>query len=137
MYNQNVEKPRQSWNVFYYEDAKGRCQVHDFIEKRQERERGKILALLEKLEERGPHLPRPYADFLEQGIHELRVKLRGDQTRFLYFFCYRDFIIITHVFTKNTSRVPSKEIRKAVKLRDDFLGRIRETDLRRRANEDT
>ena len=136
MYLYHMNQGKQSWHVIYYEDQRGKCPAHQFIESRVDREKAKILSLLAALEEGGPQLPRPYADFLEDGIHELRVKLRGDQMRFLYFFCYRDFIIVTHVFTKNTKRVPPKEIRKAMKLRDDFLVRNRETELRRRVHED-
>ncbi len=33
--------------------------------------------LSQLLEEKGPPLPRPYADLLTDGIHELRVKLSG------------------------------------------------------------
>lgn len=48
------------------------------------------------LEENGPILPRPYADLLRNEIHELRVKLSGSQVRILYFFCFEDFIVLTH-----------------------------------------
>jgi hypothetical protein len=39
----------------------------------------------------GPTLPRPYADLLKDGIHELRIRLSGDHIRMLYFFCFRKF----------------------------------------------
>jgi len=65
------------------------------------------------------------------GIHELRVKLSGDEIRILYFFCYQDFIVLTHAFQKTTDKVPDAEIRKAKKYRQDFLQRMTEDDLRR------
>jgi len=80
--------------------------------------------------ERGPDLPRPYADLLTDGIHELRLKLSGDQVRILYFFCYKEYIILTHVFTKQTDVVPPSEIKRAQKCRDDFLSRFDEKKIR-------
>jgi phage-related protein len=89
------------------------------------------LAWLEKLEELGPNLPRPYADILTDGIHELRIKLSGNQIRILYFFCFKNFIILTNQFIKNTDKVPKNEIKKAKLRRDDFLKRYNEKDLKR------
>jgi len=79
---------------------------------------------------RGPNLPRPYADLLKDGIHELRVKLSGNQVRISYFFCWRDFIVLTNVLMKTTDKVPESEINNAKKCRDDFLKRIDEEMLR-------
>ncbi|MGO9372510.1 MAG: type II toxin-antitoxin system RelE/ParE family toxin [Syntrophobacteraceae bacterium] len=67
---------------------------------------------------------------LEDGVHELRVKLSGNQIRVLYFFCYRDFIVLTNVYRKNTAKVPESEIRKAKRCRADFLARFDEEKLR-------
>ena len=49
----------------------------------------------------------------------------------LYFFCYRVFIVLTHAFTKTTPKVPEAEIKKAEKLREDFLQRYDEDTLRK------
>ncbi|WP_308447606.1 type II toxin-antitoxin system RelE/ParE family toxin [Leptospira inadai] len=88
------------------------------------------MGLINLLEERGPNLPRPYADFLTEGIHELRLKLSGDQVRFLYFFIFRHYIILTHAFIKNVQRVPVSEIKRAIKCREDFLSRYTEEKLK-------
>jgi hypothetical protein len=125
------------WNVLYYETKSGQSEVFEFINKRKDTEKAKILAFLAVLEERGPQLPRPYADILEDGIHELRIRLRGDQIRVLYFFCYRNFIVLTNFFAKNTPRVPVSEIEKAKKCRMDFFQRYNENSLRRITNENT
>lgn len=93
------------------------------------RDQAKILALISYLQDQGPTLPRPYADLLEDGIHELRVRLSGDQFRVLYFFYYRRFIVLTHAFVKVTTKVPKAEIQKAKKYRSDFLSRFEEFDL--------
>jgi len=117
------------WRVFYYETPEGKCPVREYIDSRKGRDQAKILALISYLQDQGPTLPRPYADLLEDGIHELRIRLSGDQLRVLYFFCYRRFIVLTHAFAKVMAKVPKVEIQKAKKYRSDFLSRFEEFDL--------
>jgi len=112
------------------ETADGICPVQEFIDTRKDRDQAKIFSWLGLLEEHGPNLPRPYADMLSEGIHELRVKLTGDQVRILYFFCYKEFIILSHAFIKRTNAVPQAEIKRAQKCRADFLKRFGEKKIR-------
>jgi phage-related protein len=118
------------WTILYYESANEECPVEEFINSKSAGNRIKIFNWMEQLERHGPNLPRPYADFLEDGIHELRIKLSGEQVRIIYFFCYHDFIILTHVFIKKTDQVPEAQIEKARKFRDDFISRYPEKKLR-------
>jgi len=118
------------WHVLYYETASGSSPVQEFIDTRKDRDQAKIFSWLNVLEEQGPNLPRPYADLLIDGIHELRIKLRGDQVRVLYYFCYKEFIILSHAFIKNINVVPKSEIKMAQKYRDDFLARFDEKKIR-------
>lgn len=124
-----------NWTVIYYEAENGKCHIENFISSRSKNNKAKILSLLSILEEKGPTLPRPYADLLRDGIHELRIKLSGDQIRVLYFFCYQEFIILTHAFQKKSSKVPKSEIEKAIKLKDDFLSRVTKSQLKEEKNE--
>ncbi|TGK10259.1 type II toxin-antitoxin system RelE/ParE family toxin [Leptospira fletcheri] len=126
----------QKWTVVYYEDEKGNCPTLEFIEDRSLNNQAKIMALINLLEVQGPNLPRPYADFLTDGIHELRIKLSGDQSRFLYFFTFKNYIIITHAFIKNIQKVPVSEIKKARKYREDFLKRFTEEKLKRKLDDE-
>jgi len=118
------------WNVTYYVEADGTKPVEVYIRNLSITERAKTLAFINNLEEKGPDLHRPYADLLEDGIHELRIKLTGTQVRILYFFCYKDIMILTNVFDKHTDKVPKSEIKLAKKSRDDFLKRYTEQDIR-------
>ncbi len=123
------------WKAIYYETKNGDSEVHNFIINQKVADKSKMLAWVSTLEEQGPTLPRPYADILKNGIHELRVKLSGKQTRILYFFCYKDYIVLTNTFIKNTNKVPEKEIKKAEKIREDFLNRYDEKKLKEEINE--
>jgi len=126
---------QRQWTLLFYETRNGNCPVEEFIDSLKEREQAKIMAWLLALKNEGINLHRPFADILEDGIHELRIKITGDQVRVLYFFCYRDFIVATHAFIKKTSKVPKKEIKKAKKFREDFLKRFDNKEIRRLKNE--
>jgi hypothetical protein len=117
------------WTVDYYKAKNGDCPIEEFVNSSTESNQTKILGWFGKLEEEGPNLPRPYSDLLRDGIHELRIRLSGNQTRVLYFFCYQKHIILTHDFNKNTQKVPEAEIEKALSIRKEFLGRIKKEDL--------
>ncbi len=125
----------KAWTVIYYESSEGNCPVIEFIDSLSKRNQAKIFSFLSLLEKKGPILPRPYADLLENGIHELRIKLSGIQVRVLYFFCYQEYIVLTHPFTKTTDKVPTAEITKANAFRMDFLKRFNEKNLREVKNE--
>lgn len=121
---------KNRWHILYYETEDGRCPVRDFIDACKERGQAKIFSWFSLLEKEGPNLPRPYADFLSEGIHELRIKLGRGQVRLFYFFCYRDIIIFTHSFVKRVKRIPQSEIDRATSYREDFLSRFDEKKLR-------
>jgi phage-related protein len=118
------------WKVYYYEDNNGAIPVKEYIDSLVIRDRAKSLAFIGLLETHGPQLPRPYADLLEDGIHELRMKLTGTQVRILYFFCYQNNIILTNSFEKHTDAVPKSEMKIAKGRRTDFLSRFSESDIR-------
>jgi phage-related protein len=118
------------WHVTFYIKQDGTKPVEEYIRKLSINERAKTATLIEELEEKGPELHRPYADLLEDGIHELRIKRTGDQVRILYFFCYKNIIVLTNVFEKHTDEVPKLEIKTAKKNRDDFLARYTEQEIR-------
>ncbi|MBI5239610.1 MAG: type II toxin-antitoxin system RelE/ParE family toxin [Elusimicrobia bacterium] len=82
----------------------------------------KAQKFLHLLEERGPSLPRPYADALRGKIRELVVDIQHHGYRFLYFFSGRT-IVMTHGFLKKTQQTPVEEISRAEKYMDDWLRR--------------
>ena len=118
------------WVVVYYSEQDGSIPVKTYMDRLSLNERAKTLSFIGLLEEKGPNLHRPYADLLEDGIHELRIKLKGTQVRILYFFCYQNFIVLTNVFDKHTNKVPIEYIKLAKENRTDFLDRFSEKDIR-------
>ena len=53
------------WAVEFYEDEAGGRPVEKFLEQLPKERLGKVLQVLQMLEERGPHLPFPYSSQVE------------------------------------------------------------------------
>ncbi|MEW6350034.1 MAG: type II toxin-antitoxin system RelE/ParE family toxin [Thermodesulfobacteriota bacterium] len=74
---------------------------------------------LGRLETFGYELQRPDADYLRDGVYELRVGLQGVHYRILYFFDGSEVIVVSHGTVKER-KVPPREIDKAVERKRKF-----------------
>ncbi len=123
----------KKWSVLFCDPYYTPCPAFEFLESCKPAHQIKVIHFLELLEETGPTLPRPYADLLRDGIHELRIKLAGDQVRFLYFFYLEKFIILYRAMKKRSSAVPEKFIRDALRYRQSLINRLHGDVLERHA----
>lgn len=119
----------KQYEVIFYLDKRGRCLTDEFLDGLQVRVRAKVEKWIEKLEEEGPNLPRPFADIVKGKIRELRIVFGSNYYRFLYFFLGK-IIVITHGFLKKTDKIPEREIERAERIRHDFLGRYRGGEIK-------
>ena len=75
---------------------------------------------LERLRDHGHELRRPDADYLRDGIYELRIGRKGMNYRILYFFHGREAVVVSHGLIKERE-VPPKEIDRAVRRMNEFI----------------
>src|ERR1700722_11961524 len=75
---------------------------------------------IEMLAQFGHELRRPAADFLRDGIYELRAKQGHVQYRILYFFHGRNVAILAHSLTKEDA-VPDVDIERALARKRLFV----------------
>ncbi len=80
----------------------------------------KGLSRLERLAQLGHELRRPEADYLEEGIYELRWRFQSVNYRLLYFFHGRAAIVLSHGFTKE-DRIPPREIDRALRHKVKYM----------------
>jgi hypothetical protein len=69
----------------------------------------KCRALIAELRERGCEMRRPYADYLRDGIYELRVHFGHVNYRMLYFFVnepYPSAVVVSHGLVKESKVLP-------------------------------
>jgi phage-related protein len=83
---------------------------------------------LERLGEIGHELRRPEADYLRDGVYELRASLQGIHYRILYFFHGAVAAVVSHGFVKERV-VPAREIDRAIERKRRF-----ETDPERHSH---
>jgi hypothetical protein len=79
----------------------------------------KCLSQVSLLRSRGHELRRPIADFLRDGIYELRPMYQGVNYRILYFFSGKNIVVISHGITKE-SGVPVVEIERAIEHKRQY-----------------
>ena len=106
--------------VFFKEDD-GSVPILEWLDSLQEKALDKCTVKIERLAELGHELRRPEADFLRNGIYELRVSKQHVNYRMLYFFHGRTAAVVSHGLVKEAA-VPSKEIEKAIERKRKFEG---------------
>jgi phage-related protein len=93
-------------NIYYFVDEKGNNPVKDFIKALPVPERAKVFAYIFELKKQGNNLHRPMADYLGQGIYELRPKAN----RIFYFFFLKDNAVLLHAIKKKTDKIPEQDL---------------------------
>ena len=104
--------------VFYKEDD-GSVPILEWLDSLQQKALDKCAVRIERLMELGHELRRPEADFLRDGIYELRVGLQHVNYRMLYFFHGRTAAVVSHGLVKE-AEVPNQEIEKALERKRKF-----------------
>ena len=98
--------------VVFFRDEAGRILFYDWMRGLPRNVQDKLYIKVERLAECGFDLRRPEADYLRNGIHELRCRHGRVNYRILYF--YRGKVaVISHGCTKE-GEVPDREIDHAI-----------------------
>jgi phage-related protein len=109
--------------IIFFQDDRGRVPVLEWLNDLLKRDRkgyANCVARIEQLAENGFELRRPAADFLRDGIYELRAKHIRVQYRVLYFFSGQNIVVLAHAIVKEDSEVPDKDIDLALTYKDLF-----------------
>ncbi len=108
--------------IAFFQETDGEAPVVNWLrELRRTNERAwaNCRARIELLGQFGHELRRPAADYLPDGIYELRAKQGHVQYRLLYFFHGRQVAILAHSLTKE-DKVPDVDIERAIKRKELF-----------------
>ena len=105
--------------VVLYQEEDGSCPFLDWFSELPAKVQDKSYLRLERLREMGHELRRPEADFLRDGIYELRVSFQEVHHRILYFYHGTVAAVVSHGLVKERM-VPPKEIDRAVERKKRF-----------------
>jgi phage-related protein len=114
-------------HVAFYQEADGQSPVVDWLRElmqTNEKAWSHCRARIELLAQLGHELRRPAADYLRDGIYELRAKQGHVQYRILYFFHDRQVAILTHSLRKE-EKIPDVDIERAIKRKRLFASNPR------------
>lgn len=105
--------------IVFYQERNGVVPVLDWLDSLGDKAQAKSLIRIERLRELGHQLRRPEADYLRDGIYELRISLEGIHHRILYFFSGHAAAVLSHGLVKERA-VPPKEIDLAIRRKRLF-----------------
>lgn len=106
--------------VIFFQETDGTIPVLEWLDVLPGPAVVKCRVKLERLKELGHELRRPEADYLRDGIYELRIRLQRINYRFLYFFHGNTAAVVSHGITKERA-VPPKEIDRAIERMRAFV----------------
>ena len=114
--------PMPTTRVIFFQEKEGDAPVVEWLRNLNETNAkafDKCRAALARLTSLGHELRRPEADFLRDGIYELRVRSGSVNYRLLYFFHGRSISVVAHGLTKEDA-VPVTDINRAIARKTAF-----------------
>jgi phage-related protein len=108
--------------VVLFREASGIVPILGWLDGLTVKARAYYQVSTDRLREFGHELRRPEADYLTEGIYELRFRCEGLNYRILYFFHGRDAVVLSHGFVKQQARVPTRELALARRRKLDYFG---------------
>lgn len=109
--------------IVFFQDEDGKVPVVSWLNTLRQQDRkgyANCIARIQQLAESGYELRRPAADFLRNGVYELRAKHVRVQYRILYFFHGQNVVVLAHSIVKEEDRVPDIDIERAIAQRELF-----------------
>ena len=108
--------------LYFFKDDAGKAPVIDWLKSLRRKERkayAKCAARIDALATLGHELRRPMADYLRDGVHELRVRHGRVNYRILYFFHGQAVAVLAHALTKE-AKLPDADIERAIQRKEAF-----------------
>lgn len=106
--------------LLLFQEDDGTVPLLEWLDELERKAQAKCIARLKRLEDLGHELRRPEADYLRDGIHELRTRHGRLNLRMLYFFYGREAVVVSHGLAKEDA-VPDREIDLAVERWARFM----------------
>ena len=108
--------------VYFFRDPKGNSiPLLQWLADLPTKVQAKCTERIDRLGELGNELRRPEADFLRDGIYELRASYQGVHYRMLCFFAGQAIVVLSHGLTKERE-VPMRQIDVAIERKKKVEG---------------
>lgn len=107
-------------DIIIYQNEDGSVPLVKWLKKQPQKVQDKCIAMIDMLAADGYKLRRPYADYIDNGIYELRPTVKRVQYRILYCFVGKNVVLLTDGLVK-TDKIPRVEIKRAIEYRNRFI----------------
>lgn len=67
-------------------------------------------------------LPAHFIKFLRDGLFEFRTNVRRGEVRIFFIYDDGTLVVLLNAFVKKTQKTPEREIRKALRLKEEYYG---------------
>jgi len=94
------------WKVCYLP------KVHKYLSKLSNKNRSKIKAAIEHLEQHGPLISPALSKKIKKDLFELRIK--GQDSYRIFYTKIKSIYYLVHIFKKKSQKIPQKEIKTAL-----------------------
>ncbi len=105
--------------VVIYCEENGQSPLLTWLDALPVKVQAKCAVKIERLKELGHELRRPEADYLRDGIYELRASYQSVNYRILYFFHGKTAAVLSHGLMKE-GIVPPREVDRALERKRKF-----------------
>ena len=91
----------------------------DFLAKLSVQEKIKFLRSLDLLTT-DDKVPRHYIKFIRDGVYEFRANYGNSEFRVFFIYDGNAIVVLFNAFKKKTQKTPENEIKKAIKLKEEY-----------------
>ena len=106
--------------IVYYQEPSGQVPMQRWLNSLPKISKAECRKAIRQLEESGRELRFPHICRLQDGIYELRVRVRKLRYRIFYFWHGGAAVVFTHGIAKKVSAVPRSEITRALRRKRRF-----------------
>lgn len=91
----------------------------DFIKSLSKAETDKIMRALDLLKTEN-RIPTHYIKYIRDGLYEFRVTFINNEFRIFFIYDGNVVVVLFNAFRKKTQKLPSNEIEKALRLKQEY-----------------
>lgn len=99
-----------------------------FMEELNIKEQQKVHYILSLLQTED-RLPLKFIKHIKDGLYELRISWNGNIYRLFFIFDDGQIVVLFNGFQKKTQKTPSQEIKKALKIKEEYYARKKQQSL--------
>lgn len=98
----------------------------DFYRKMEDGAQRKMDYVLDMLKTQ-PQVSQKFVKYIRDGVYELRAEYGGNIYRAFFIFDGNNIVMLFNGFQKKTQKTPQSEIKKAIKLKNEYYASKRES----------